>query len=117
MTEDLATTVVTTYLKQLRLSRMARDCEALAREAEQRGLGYLGYKPCSKANWLSGMNSSCVSGSKPLLFLTRSAWRTLTFRWCLASPRFGSWNWRKEPSWRLTTMCSSLAPAALGKPI
>ena len=43
MTEDLATTVVTTYLKQLRLSRMARDCEALAREAEQRGLGYLGY--------------------------------------------------------------------------
>ena len=43
MTEDLATTVETTYLKQLRLSRMARDCEALAREAEQRGLGYLGY--------------------------------------------------------------------------
>ena len=43
MTEDLATTVVTTYLKQLRLSRMARDCEAMAREAEQRGLGYLGY--------------------------------------------------------------------------
>ncbi len=43
MTEDLATTVVTTYLKQLRLSRMARDCESLAREAEQRGLGYLGY--------------------------------------------------------------------------
>ena len=37
MTEDLATTVVTTYLKQLRLSRMARDCESLAREAEQRG--------------------------------------------------------------------------------
>lgn len=43
MTEDIAPTVVTTYLKQLRLSRMARDCEALAREAEQRGLGYLGY--------------------------------------------------------------------------
>src|SRR5438128_12573637 len=43
MTGDIATTVVTTYLKQLRLSRMARDCEALAREAEQRGLGYLGY--------------------------------------------------------------------------
>jgi hypothetical protein len=43
MTEDLATTVVTTYLKQLRLSRMARDCEALGSFAEQRGLGYLGY--------------------------------------------------------------------------
>ena len=43
MTGDIATTVVTTYLKQLRLTRMARDCEALAREAEQRGLGYLGY--------------------------------------------------------------------------
>ena len=43
MTEDLTTTVVTTYLKQLRLSRMAHDCESLAREAEQRGLGYLGY--------------------------------------------------------------------------
>ena len=37
MTEDIVTQVVTTYLKQLRLSLMARDCEALAREAEQRG--------------------------------------------------------------------------------
>jgi DNA replication protein DnaC len=43
MTEDLCRVVVTNYLKQLRLSRMATDCEALAREAEQRGLGYLGY--------------------------------------------------------------------------
>src|SRR5690349_15225272 len=43
MTENIRHEVVTTYLKQLRLSRMARDCEPLAREAEQRGLGYLGY--------------------------------------------------------------------------
>ena len=43
MTEALCTEVVTTYLKQLRLSRMARECEAIAREAEQRGLGYLGF--------------------------------------------------------------------------
>lgn len=43
MTEAIRNEVVTTYLKQLRLSRMARDCESLAREAEQRGLGYLGY--------------------------------------------------------------------------
>jgi DNA replication protein DnaC len=43
MTEDLSRTIVTSYLKQLRLTRMATDCEALAREAEQRGLGYLGY--------------------------------------------------------------------------
>ena len=43
MTENMCHEVVTTYLKQLRLSRMARDCEPLAREAEQRGLGYLGY--------------------------------------------------------------------------
>ena len=43
MTDDLRPEVVTTYLKHLRLSRMARDCEPLAREAEQRGLGYLGY--------------------------------------------------------------------------
>jgi DNA replication protein DnaC len=43
MTEDRSLVVVTSYLKQLRLSRMAADCEALAREAEQRGLGYLGY--------------------------------------------------------------------------
>jgi len=43
MTEDLCRVVVTSYLKQLRLTRMATDCEALAREAEQRGLGYLGY--------------------------------------------------------------------------
>lgn len=31
------------YLKQLRLPAMARECVALAREAEQRGAGYLGY--------------------------------------------------------------------------
>jgi len=43
MTDTLRNEIVTTYLKQLRLSRMARDCESLAREAEQRGLGYLGY--------------------------------------------------------------------------
>ncbi len=43
MTEDPRKTVVTNYLKQLRLTRMATDGEALAREAEQRGLGYLGY--------------------------------------------------------------------------
>jgi hypothetical protein len=44
MTEELNRTIVSTYLKQLRLTRMASDCEALAREAEQRGLGYLGYE-------------------------------------------------------------------------
>lgn len=43
MREDAQTAMVTSYLKQLRLSVMARDCEALAREAEQRGFGYLGY--------------------------------------------------------------------------
>jgi len=43
MTDELSRTIVSTYLKQLRLSRMATDCEALAREAEERGLGYLGY--------------------------------------------------------------------------
>lgn len=43
MKEDPKAAVVTTYLKQLRLSIMARDCESLAREAEERGLGYLGY--------------------------------------------------------------------------
>ena len=43
MTEDLRQEVVTTYLKQLRLNRMARDCTSAAREAEQRSLGYLGY--------------------------------------------------------------------------
>jgi DNA replication protein DnaC len=42
MTEDRSLAVVTSYLKQLRLSRMASECEALAREAEQRGWGYLG---------------------------------------------------------------------------
>lgn len=43
MKEDPKAAVVSTYLKQLRLSIMARDCESLAREAEERGLGYLGY--------------------------------------------------------------------------
>jgi DNA replication protein DnaC len=43
MKEDPMAAVVTTYLKQLHLSIMARDCESLAREAEERGLGYLGY--------------------------------------------------------------------------
>lgn len=45
MKEETMAAVVTTYLKQLRLSIMARDCESLAREAEERGLGYLGYLP------------------------------------------------------------------------
>jgi DNA replication protein DnaC len=43
MTEEPRQVVVTNYLKQLRLTQMAADCQALAREAEQRGLGYLGY--------------------------------------------------------------------------
>src|SRR5207249_8590668 len=43
MSEELSNEIVMTYLKQLRLSRMARDCQAVAREAEQRGLGYLGF--------------------------------------------------------------------------
>jgi len=43
MITDLNHTIVKSYLKQLRLTRMATDYEALAREAEQRGLGYLGY--------------------------------------------------------------------------
>src|SRR5438067_12849737 len=43
MTEPIRHEIVITYLKQLRLNRIARDCESLAREAEQRGLGYLGY--------------------------------------------------------------------------
>jgi len=43
MTEDARQEIVVAYLKQLRLTRMARECEAACREAEQRGLGYLGY--------------------------------------------------------------------------
>jgi DNA replication protein DnaC len=43
MTDELSRTIVSTYLKQLRLTRMAADCDAMAREAEERGLGYLGY--------------------------------------------------------------------------
>ncbi len=43
MTEDPRTAIVTTYLRHLRLPAMARDCTTLAPEAEQRGLGYLGY--------------------------------------------------------------------------
>jgi DNA replication protein DnaC len=43
MSQDARQQIVSAYLKQLRLTRMARDCESLAREAEQRGLGYLGY--------------------------------------------------------------------------
>ena len=35
--------LIQSYLKQLRLPAIARDCVALAREAEQQGAGYLGY--------------------------------------------------------------------------
>src|SRR5271166_6208659 len=35
--------LVQSYLKQLRLPAIARDCMALAREAEQQGAGYLDY--------------------------------------------------------------------------
>ncbi len=37
MTEDTRKEMVMTYLKQLRLNRMARDCESASREAQQRG--------------------------------------------------------------------------------
>lgn len=43
MTDDPKTTVVKSYLKQLHLARMVTECETVAREAEQRGLGYLGF--------------------------------------------------------------------------
>lgn len=43
MTDDPRAALVTTYLKQLRLPAMVRDCTTFAREAEQRSLGYLGY--------------------------------------------------------------------------
>jgi DNA replication protein DnaC len=39
----LEQTILQSYLKQLRLPAIARDCTALAREAEQRNVGYLGY--------------------------------------------------------------------------
>ncbi len=39
----LEQTILQSYLKQLRLPAMARECVALAREAEQRQVGYLGY--------------------------------------------------------------------------
>ncbi|MBF6591755.1 MAG: ATP-binding protein [Ktedonobacterales bacterium] len=41
--EDAQLALVHTYLKSLRLPALARECGPLAREAEQRGLGYLGY--------------------------------------------------------------------------
>ncbi len=45
MTEDPRAAIVSTYSKPLRLPAMARDCATLAPEAEQRGLGSLGYLP------------------------------------------------------------------------
>jgi DNA replication protein DnaC len=42
MTADLSETIIKSYLKQRRLTRMATDYEALAREAGSRGLGDLG---------------------------------------------------------------------------
>src|SRR5258706_4825938 len=41
--DDPRLAIVLTYFKHLRLPAMARECVALAREAEQHGLGYLGY--------------------------------------------------------------------------
>ncbi len=118
MTEEICQEVVATYLKQLRLSRMARECEATAREAEQRGLGYLGFlQALLEGELAQARSSNCANGSKRRPFPTRNAWRTLTFLWCLASPRSDCWSWRKEPSSRLTTMCCSLAPAGLAKRI
>ena len=42
-TTDPQFALVESYLKQLRLPAMARECVALAREAEQQGAGYLDY--------------------------------------------------------------------------
>jgi DNA replication protein DnaC len=40
---DLQAALVRAYLKQLRLPAMARECVTMARDAETRGSGYLGY--------------------------------------------------------------------------
>jgi DNA replication protein DnaC len=40
---SLEAALVQSYLKQLRLPAMARECVAVARQAEQQGAGYLGY--------------------------------------------------------------------------
>src|SRR5258708_35259409 len=42
-TDDPQVGMVLTYFQHLRLLAMARECVPLAREAEQQGLGYLGY--------------------------------------------------------------------------
>ena len=42
MNDEARKPIITTYLKHLRLTRLARDCASASREAEQRGLGYLG---------------------------------------------------------------------------
>jgi DNA replication protein DnaC len=41
--DDPRLAIVLTYFKHLRLPALARECVALAREAEQHGVGYLGY--------------------------------------------------------------------------
>lgn len=40
---DLQLALIQSYLKQLCLPTISRECAALAREAEQQGVGYLGY--------------------------------------------------------------------------
>jgi len=115
MTEDLRNEIVITYLKQLRLNRMARDCESLAREAELRGLGYLGYLQALLEGELAQRHEQHLRQRlKAAAFPYQKRLEDFDFPWCLAFPRFGSWSSRKERSWLPMRMCSSVVPVALG---
>ena len=101
--------LVQSYLKQLRLPAIARDCISLAREAEQQGAGYLDYlqrllarrSPSARNTNYSGI---CVKPSFP----TSSSSRFLiSFGAPLPSPRPRSLSLLRAVSWPRARMCCS----------
>ena len=118
MTEDLSRAIVTSYLKQLRLTRMATDCEALAREAEQRGLGYLGYlQALLKGELAHRREQQLRQRLKAAAFPYQKRLEDFDFSLIPCVSKSGFWSWHKGHFWGATTMCCLLAPAESGRRI
>ncbi len=119
MTEDIRTEVVTTYLKQLRLNRMARDCASAAREAEQRSLGYLGYLQGLLEGELAQRHEQQLRQRlKAAAFPYQKRLEDFDFSLVPSVSKVRLLELAKsEPSWLAMTMCCSLVPAVWEKRI
>ena len=118
MTETIRNEIVITSLKQLRLTRIARDCEPLAREAEQRGLGYLGYLQALLESELAQRHEQQLRQRlKAAAFPYQKRLEDFNFSLIPSVPKVRLLELAQGAFLASMRMCSSLVPAGLEKPI